>query len=496
MASDNFALPDFDDFGEEPEPIVKKKSGGNPFPASLDELDDIGIEEPEQETLDEDDSSGSSSGGFQDGDTDEDDLFEPEPGTVVPGDDFESVEAEADLTSIDSVKSALADATREMTDEEIEGHSFLLSAEESEMISFNLDQVISHGIDIGASDVHLKANDYVAYSVRGAIQREEHFGMIDSFSIEKTYLSVVTSTQELSFVENLELDASYTVRTGPHSGRRCRMSIGKSINDHFMVLRIINDDLPTPQDLGVDPRMMEWLELSNGLVMMNGPTGTGKSTTLASMLRNIQVTQAKKIITIERPVEYIFNNDAMGYIVQREVGMDTKSFAKALDSAMRQAPDVIMIGEVRNREEVEEFLRSAETGHLAISTMHTNSAAMTLNRIRSLFSGDEQNRILSSLAASSRGFANQVLMRTPDGKSRFAIREVLEVNDEVRDLIAVGASDKLREYQKHHKITMEHGLAEAGLEGRATMAEARAASAYPSYFDELVRDAGGDPRKD
>lgn len=216
---------------------------------------------------------------------------------------------------------------------------------------------------------------------------------------------------------------------------------------------------------------------------------THNSTTLASMLQEIQFTRAQKIITLERPIEYVFGTEGEALITQREVGRDARSFANALTSAMRQAPDIIMVGEVRNRLEVNELLRAAETGHLAISTMHTNSAATTINRIKSLYEGDDQLRILASLSDVSRGFANQVLLPTLDGKSRFAVREVLTVDEEVAALIAEGDVKGIRDYQEARNATMEHALAEAALSQQCTYEAAKAQAPNPRLFDKIVQES-------
>lgn len=217
---------------------------------------------------------------------------------------------------------------------------------------------------------------------------------------------------------------------------------------------------------------------------------THNSTTLASLLNAAILERPQKVITIERPIEYLFSDDGKGFVTQREVGQDTRQFANALDSAMRQAPDIIMIGESRNRTEIDQVLRAAETGHLAMTTMHTNSAAATLNRIKSLFDGSEQNRVLSTLADVSRGFANQVLVKTIDGESRFAIRELLEFDEEVSNLVTEGDIKGIRRYQVENHLTMEDGLVKAVVDGRCTIESARAQSAYPLVFDKMLKGMG------
>lgn len=355
---------------------------------------------------------------------------------------------------------------------------------------FDLDAVLELAIDFGASDVHISPNDFVTFTKLGEIVRQKEFGRVTGAMTESIQQKILTNQLEANFVERLELDTSYVIHGGRYDQRRFRLSVGKTFGDIFFVFRVISDNIPTPEDLGVTGALREWSTLPNGLVMMNGPTGTGKSTTMASLLNAAIQERPQKIITIERPIEYLFPNDGRGFVTQREVGQDSREFSTALDSAMRQAPDIIMIGESRNREEIDQVLRAAETGHLALTTMHTNSAAATINRIKSLFDGNEQQRVLSTLSDVARGFANQVLLKSIDGESRFAIRELLEFTEEVQGMVMDGDVKAIRRYQVENHITMEDGLVKAVVDGRCTPEAARAQSAYPLMFDKLLKSMG------
>jgi twitching motility protein PilT len=258
-----------------------------------------------------------------------------------------------------------------------------------------------------------------------------------------------------------------------------------------MTMRVIADQIPTPEQLKIEPEMLEWVRFPKGLIMINGATGTGKSNTLAAMIRKIQTEQRKKIITIEKPIEFLYPNHPNSIVVQREVGRDTLSYSHALDSAMRQAPNVILVGETRNATETDALLYAADTGHLAMSTMHTNSAPETLQRIMRMYKGEEQQQVLSSLSELARGFANQVLLTSLDprneGSARFAVREILTVDEDVEDLILAGNVKGLRSYQMDLEKSMEHGLIRAVRDGRATLEEARSKTTRPLVFDKLVR---------
>lgn len=356
---------------------------------------------------------------------------------------------------------------------------------DDELEGFDIDEVLATAIDYGASDVHVNADDTVAFTIRNDIHRIDKFGKPSPVVLGRLARSLISNVLEADFNETFELDTSYVLRSSRHAGRRTRLNIGRSFGVEFLVFRVVADVIPTPDQLGVPDFLLEWFDSPRGLVMVNGPTGTGKTTTIASLVQNIQMTTPKKIITVEKPIEFIYGVKGRSLVVQREVGIDSRSFNNSLTSAMRQKPDVILVGEVRNREEFSELLRAAESGHFSVSTMHTYSAPATLNRIRSLFDGDEQRRILSTLADVSVGFANQVLLKTPDGKQMFAVHELLPVDYSVRSLIREGDVSGLRQYQIDHEFTMEHALAKVVNEGRATFQEARRQATDRHLFDSL-----------
>ena len=350
----------------------------------------------------------------------------------------------------------------------------------------HVDQILTEAIITGASDVHLTTDQRVSMSRNGDIIRYDGYIIPDNDTMHLLIHEGILSHQEQAeFNRDFEYDGAYTLQYGPYKGTRTRINIGRSFGKYFIVFRIINDFIPALEDLGVEDEIVNWSKYPNGLFLLCGPTGTGKSTTLASVIYNLMVTTRKKIITIEKPIEYIYPDDTPSLVVQREVGGDTRGFYEGLTSAMRQNPDVILLGEVRNTEEVTELLRAAETGHLAISTMHTNSVATTINRIQNLFSGNEQKRIMSTLADTLRGIANQVLIKDKED-GRFAVREILSINDEIKELIVKGDVRGIRQYQIDNKSTMEHKLAEAVKEGRCYEEEARKQVVDINLFNKII----------
>ena len=227
---------------------------------------------------------------------------------------------------------------------------------------------------------------------------------------------------------------------------------------------------------------------SHTYLIGNTFTITHNSTTMASILREIQLTQEKKIITIEKPIEAIFPDDGKALVVQRAIPEDCVDFEFGLTGAMRQNPDYILIGEVRNQTEVSEFLRAAETGHLAMSTIHTVNNVTTLNRIRSLFSGEEQRRILATLGDVLRGIVNQQLVMRKDGTGRFAVREALTIDYKIRRLIAEDNFQAIRDFQEANGNTMEQQLAKAVLADKCTLEEARSKAPDQIYFDHVFEE--------
>ena len=365
--------------------------------------------------------------------------------------------------------------------------NFRVSLDDEEIMQgFDIDEIISLAINRKASDVHINPGRRIGYRINGSIVKISDFDPIPGEVTRRIQQKIVTNVADDIFLENWELDTSYTLKTGIHRGRRVRASIAKTFEEVMMVMRIISQDIPQPEELEIEDELLEWTTLNRGLVMMNGPTGTGKSTTLASLVQKMQMERDEVILTVEKPVEYMYKDIGRAMIYQREVGRDTLSFSAALDSGMREDPDVILIGEVRNPVEVNALLYAADTGHLSLSTTHANSAAETVNRIKGMFTGEEQRRVLSTLASVSKGYASQVLCKTEDGKGRFAVREILVVDSEVSDLIMQGDNKGIRLYQEKRELTLDHKLIQAVNIGRCTPEQARSKSPDTRYFDYLM----------
>lgn len=410
-------------------------------------------------------------------------LYEPDGAEDDSEDDEEYDQDDANAHALSLL------ANPELDDDDGEAN-FRMTSEDYEILQgFDIDEILSRGVDLGASDVFIRPGESVLYSVNGDMQRDDTWGVIPADVSVRIQQNIVSNELGSEFNRERELNAGYAIKTGPHKGRRMRVNAGLAQSEVFITFRILSDEVPDLDALGVEEEIREWMRFPRGLVMMNGQTGTGKSTTLAGLIGYAIETRPINVIAIEKPTEFVFpKNTGMGSIIQREVGPDTRSFSKGLDSSMRSLPNILFIGEVRNQEEIYELLRAAETGHLAVSTMHTNSAPETIQRIKNIFQGPEQLSVLTTLAFVARGFANQVLLKTPDGEGRFAVREVLTVTEEVSNLILEGDVRGLRDYQLRKGITLEHNLVKVVREGRATLETARSAAGSQALFDRLMEE--------
>jgi twitching motility protein PilU len=247
--------------------------------------------------------------------------------------------------------------------------------------------------------------------------------------LEAIAIEIMDSEQRRAFEEDLEMNLAISI---PSVGR-FRINIFKQRNEVSIVARNINTDIPNFDDLKLPPILKELVMEKRGLILFVGGTGSGKSTSLAALIDHRNSTSSGHIITIEDPVEYVHKHK-MSIINQREVGVDTRSFRNALKNTLRQAPDVILIGEIRDRETMEHAMEFAETGHLAISTLHANNANQALERIINLFPDEKKSQLLIGLSQNLRGFVSQRLIPTIDGK-RCAAVEVLLGTKTVQELI-------------------------------------------------------------
>ncbi len=287
-----------------------------------------------------------------------------------------------------------------------------------------LQSVVAHG----ASDLHLVSRSEPQIRIDGKL-RAVNLPKLTGEDIEEMAYALLTEKQKKIFEEKLELDFALLL---PNIGR-FRANYYRTLGDIAAAFRIIPTEIPSLDNLDAPKIYKELIKREKGLILVTGPTGSGKSTTLAAMLNEINMTEHKHIITVEDPVEFIHKNNKCVFS-HREVGTDTNSFAKALKYAMRQDPDVILIGEMRDKETIEAALTAAETGHLVFGTLHTNSAPGTINRIIDVFSGDEQGQIRAMISTSLVAVVSQMLLPKHNG-GRVAAPEIMVSNHAIANLI-------------------------------------------------------------
>ncbi len=295
-------------------------------------------------------------------------------------------------------------------------------------MAFDIKKLLQSVVTHGASDLHLVSRTEPQIRLSGVL-KPINLPVLIGEDIEEMCYSLITEKQKQDFEENNELDFALLL---PGIGR-FRANYYKTLGDTAAAFRIIPIDIPSLDDLGAPEVYKKLIEREKGLILVTGPTGSGKSTTLAAMINQINITAHKHILTVEDPVEFIHLNKKCVFS-HRGVGEDTKSFSAALKFAMRQDPDIILIGEMRDRETIEAGLTAAETGHLVFGTLHTSSAPGTINRIIDVFSGDEQPQIRAMIASSLVAVIAQALLPKLGG-GRVAASEILVTNHAISNLI-------------------------------------------------------------
>jgi twitching motility protein PilT len=291
-----------------------------------------------------------------------------------------------------------------------------------------MDELLREATDKGASDLHLSAGEPPSIRVHGDLTRTDR-EKLDPAGVMELVESIMNDEQKAWFKENLECDfATQIAGVG-----RYRVNVFQQHRGPGAVLRAIPTVIPTMEQLGLPPVFKEMCQKERGLILVTGPTGSGKSTTLAAMVREINETWDAHILTVEDPIEFV-HEPIRCVVNQREVGPHTKSFANALRSALREDPDVILVGEMRDLETISLAITAAETGHLVFGTLHTSSAPKTIDRIIDAFPGEQQSQIRSMLSESLEAVVAQTLLKKVGG-GRIAAQEILIGVPAVRNLI-------------------------------------------------------------
>lgn len=294
--------------------------------------------------------------------------------------------------------------------------------------SLQIQQLFKVMVDNGASDLHLTVGSAPGMRISGDIVRVK-VGSLQPDDTKRLIYQILTEKQKAELEKNLELDFSFGIK----GLARFRANVFYSKGSVAAVFRQIPSLIPDFEALGLPPVLLEMVDVSSGLFLVTGPTGSGKSTTLASIIDKLNTNSACHIITLEDPIEFVHAHK-MSLVNQREVGADTLSFGKGIKSLLRQDPDIVLVGELRDPETIEAALTIAETGHVVFGTLHTNSTVQTINRIINVFSHEQQEQIRTLLSFVLQGVvAQQLLPKVPKG--RIAVQEILRITPAIRNLI-------------------------------------------------------------
>ena len=344
----------------------------------------------------------------------------------------------------------------------------------------------------GSSDIHLVIGKAPMIRLNGEINELPGFPPLSPEESKRLIYSILYDEQKQRFEENLELDCSFAVT----NLARFRVNVLMHRAGVECVLRVISSKIPDPESLGIPTSVLEFANLPRGLVLVTGPTGSGKSTTLACLIDIINSTRREHILTIEDPIEFVY--EAKKCIIrQREVGQSTRSFGAALKHALRQDPDVILIGEMRDLETISLAITAAETGHLCFATLHTTDAAQTVDRIIDVFPPHQQQQVRVQLSTVLKGVVCQSLIPIRDGGGRVAAREVMIVTPAIANLIREGKThmiyNAIETGNKFGMVPLDRSLADLVNNGMVTFEDAMAKSSDPEKFRSLTGRAAGAP---
>ncbi len=339
----------------------------------------------------------------------------------------------------------------------------------------SIQELLAFTLQAGASDLYLSSGAPIMVRMHGDVRRLDVPGVpadgVPAAEVSRMLLSVLTDAARERLAQDLEIDIAVSVG----SAGRFRVNVFQHERGLGGVFRTIPLGIPTIESLGLPAVVTELCERPHGLVLITGPTGAGKSTTLAAMVDRINHLKPGHVITIEDPIEFV-HRPAMCMVHQRELGANTRSFAAALRSALRESPDVILVGEMRDLETIELALTAAETGHLVLATLHTVSAWKTVDRIVSVFPAAQQEQIRTQLAGSLEGIVAQILLKRADGHGRVAAHETCLGTSAVRGMIREGKVHQLTSaIQTGGKLgmqTLSSSIARLAADGRITRAVA------------------------
>src|SRR6478672_1585973 len=353
----------------------------------------------------------------------------------------------------------------------------------------SIDELLERMVEANASDLHVTTGTPPAIRVRGEVERLEGFDALTAEQTQQLLYRILSSEQQKHFELGRQLDFSYSI---PDLAR-FRVNVYFQRESIGAAFRLIPTELKTLEELGIPDSLHVLAEKPRGLVLVTGPTGSGKSTTLAAIIDEINRNRSEHILTIEDPIEFIHRHKRC-IVNQREIGPDATSFGEALRAALRQDPDVILLGEMRDLETIGTALTAAETGHLVFGTLHTQSAPGTIDRIIDVFPAEQQEQVRVQIATSLQGVVTQALLPTADGMGRVPALEVLLPDDAVRNLIRQGKVEQIYSVMQTNTSrgmqTMEQSLADLIQRGVVTFEVGLTRSSRPQQLIGVLERAG------
>lgn len=362
---------------------------------------------------------------------------------------------------------------------------------EFEVTPSTLDDLLNDAIDRGASDIHIAVDRPIKLRINGSLYSFTKYHIMRQADMEAlitTAISFISNEKRTYLNQKKSVDTSYTVESGKHAGERFRVHFMDEMNGTAIVMRHIRPQIFTPEEIGLPEDCVKWGDLSQGLILVTGPTGSGKSASLSSILHHIQLTRSKKIITLEEPIETtypVINGKAD--VIQREIPENCPSFTAGIRDAMREDPDVILVGEIRDFDTIDAALQASNTGHLTFATIHANSAPAVITRILDLAGADsDKDKLRADLSDQLKGIMSQRLLLKPGNDGRVAVREIVKIGKRQIQQIKDGDIPAMYDDLRARGEDMDSQMIELLLEQRTVLSSVHEACSDRERLDEKI----------
>lgn len=353
-----------------------------------------------------------------------------------------------------------------------------------------LDDLMNDAIDRGASDIHIAPNRHVKLRINGSLYTFMKYEMLSTTQMDELIQDAagfISHENQAYLNTNKSSDSAYVVRSGKHKDERFRVHFLLEYSGIAIVMRHIRPEIFKPEEIGLPKVCLDWTGLSSGLVLVTGPTGSGKSASLSSMLHKVQMEEPKKIITLEEPIETVYPLEGRADVIQREIPDDCPSFVKGIRDAMREDPDVILVGEIRDFDTIDAALQASNTGHLTFATIHANSAPDVITRVLDLAGeGTNKDKLRSDLSRQLKGIMSQRLLLKPGNDGRVAVREIVRIGKRQSEQIMNADVEGMMDDLRRRGQDMDSQMIEMLLEQRTVLTSAHEACSDREAFDERI----------